>query len=420
MQGDGGATGDSTEVSWTFCPTPKVASGRSVAFAETEVRVRPLLSSIPVTRVADLTPLDIVGLPVFCACTPLAADLAVHLGKGTDADGAWLSAVMEAIERVCAEEVEGARCVHTSFDALRSASADRVPLDPRSFCLPPDSTYRPDQAVTWAPGHDLIQDRPVWVTRDLVVTPPREGLLLDIDTNGLASGNTHLEAVVHGACEVIERDAFSQVDFCAMFADGHDRTMSIRTVDLDSVPPVAASVAERLQSAGQHVIVQEVTSDVGVATFAAYVLEPSFPSPTGTVPMLFLGLGANPDAGVALVRALLEANQARLARIQGARDSYNTASAHLRTATLLDVLRRLAPGPVVSFDSVASAPSGDLLEDLEFLLDRLRSSGVQHCVVVDLTRADLGIPVVRVRVPGLSQFFVDPRRVDPRCWRWLL
>lgn len=405
---------------WVFGRAPKVAGGRSVALIETEVRVRALLPSIPVTRVADLTPLDIIGLPVFSACTPLATDLAVHLGKGTDARGAWLSAVMEAIERVSAEEVDEASTVHATFDALQTASGDAVALDPESFCLPPESTYRPDRNLPWVGGHDLIQDQPVWLAGDLAVNPPRDGLLANIDTNGLASGNTHLEAVVHGICEVIERDAFSQVDFCAMFADSHDRTMPVRTVDPATLPPLAASVVERLRAAGQHVVVQDITSDLGVATFAAYVLEPSYPTSAGTAPMLFLGLGAHPDSGVAVVRALVEANQARLARIQGARDSYNTAPAHLRTTTLLDVLRRLAPAPVVSFEEVPSSPSDDLLDDLELLLGRLRSRGLERCVVVDLTRRDLDIPVVRVRVPGLSSFFVDARRVDRRCWRWLL
>lgn len=406
---------------WAFRSTPKVSpAGRAVPLEETEARVRPLLARIPVTRVADLTPLDVVGLPVFSAWTPLAADLAVHLGKGVDVSAARLSAVMEAIERVSAESVEGGCTVQASFDELRCRPLDRVALDPRSFTLPPASTYRPDRELHWVPGHDLLQGSRVWLARDLVVNPPSEDVLVDVDTNGLASGNSHLEAVIHGVCEVIERDAFSQIDFCAMFGDAHDRRMPVRTIDLVTIPPAAAAIVERLQAAGQDVVLQDITSDLGVATFAAYVLDPSYPSPDGTVPMLFLGLGTHPDASIAAIRALAEANQSRLGRIQGAPDSFNTGRTRLRTATLLDLLHRLDHAPAVPFSDVRSAPSDDLLDDLEFLLDRLRKGGVERCVVVDLTRADLGVPVVRARIPGLSQFFVDPRRVDPRCWRWLL
>jgi ribosomal protein S12 methylthiotransferase accessory factor len=293
-------------------------------------------------------------------------------------------------------------------------------LDPRAFTLPAASRFRPDSEIGWVPGHDLLPGDPVWLAGDLAINPPRDGVLVDIDTNGLASGNTYLEAVVHAICEVIERDAFSQLEFGTIFGDAHDHRMPVRTVDLATVPPAAGAIVERLQAAGQHVVLLDITSDLGVATFAAHVLDPSYPSPGGKAPMLFLGLGTHPDASVAAVRSLVEANQGRLARIQGARDSFNTGRTRLRAATLLDLLGRLAPAPGVDFAEIRTAPSDDLLGDLEFLLDRLRTSGVERCVVVDLTRADLGVPVVRVRIPGLSQFVVDMRRVDPRCWRWLL
>lgn len=404
---------------WRFRPTPKLPStGRSLPLDETERRIQPLLRRIPVTRVSDLTPLDTIGLPVFSACTPLATDLTVHLGKGVEPTAARLSAVMEAIERVSAEHVEDCRCVVAAVDDRR-VSGDPL-LDPQWFSLPPMTTYRREDRIRWVAGHDLLHDERVWLPVDLVVNPPNDGVLVDIDTNGLAAGNCRLEAVVHGICEIIERDAYSQIAFCALFADGHDGTVPGRVVDLATVPASTAAVVERLHAAGQHVVLEDITTDLGVATFAGYVMDPSYPTSGGTVPMLFLGLGTHPDAGVAARRALLEANQARLARIQGARDSYNTVPAPLRTSTLLDLRRRIAPAPPVHFDDVESAPSGDVLDDLHYLLDKLFRAGVERCVVVDVTRADLGVPVVRVRIPGLSQFFVDFRRVDARCWRWLL
>lgn len=405
---------------WTFPSTPKATGGRAVPLADTEARVRPLLPRIPITRLADLTRLDVIGLPVFSACTPLAADLAVHLGKGVDATAARLSALMEAIERASAESVNDRSTVWASYEELGRRPERRAALDPRSFTLPAAGTYRPDRAIAWVAGHDLVEDAPVWLARDLAINPPRDGVLVDVDTNGLASGNTHLEAVVHGICEVIERDAISQVEFCAVFGDGHDRPVPARPVDLATVPAGAAVVLEALQGAGQHVVLLDITGDLGVATFAAYVVDPTYPSSSGTMPAVFLGLGTHPDASIAAVRALLEANQGRLARIQGARDSFNTGRTRRRAATTLDLLARLAPAPAVDFADVASAPADDLLDDLGLLLGRLRTGGLDHCVVADLTSADLGVPVVRVRIPGLSQFVVDMRRVDPRCWRWLL
>jgi ribosomal protein S12 methylthiotransferase accessory factor len=80
----------------------------------------------------------------------------------------------------------------------------------------------------------------------------------------------------------------------------------------------------------------------------------------------------------------------------------------------------MQPGCLVPFSRTPSFESLDLLADLEWLLDRLASGGLRRVVVTDLTRPDLGMPVVRVRVPGLSFFFGNRRRIGWRCLRHLL
>src|SRR5271168_1445741 len=86
---------------WEFGLSPKIVPSvsRVTSPEETERRVVPLLTRLPVTRIADLTPLDEIRLPVFTAVTPLARDLTTHMGKGTDATSARVSALMEAVER---------------------------------------------------------------------------------------------------------------------------------------------------------------------------------------------------------------------------------------------------------------------------------------------------------------------------------
>src|SRR5262245_39602974 len=66
---------------WNFGPTPRVGlTTRAVSLELTHTSLRAVLRRIPVTRVADLTPLDRLALPVFSAVTPLAGDLTTHLG----------------------------------------------------------------------------------------------------------------------------------------------------------------------------------------------------------------------------------------------------------------------------------------------------------------------------------------------------
>lgn len=93
----------------------------------------------------------------------------------------------------------------------------RPPIEPTALQLPSDSRYTPDEVFTWIESHELLTGTRVLMAADLVLNPPSEGLLREVDTNGLASGNTLLEAVVHGLCEVIERDVRSQLDFTAAF-----------------------------------------------------------------------------------------------------------------------------------------------------------------------------------------------------------
>jgi len=405
---------------WAFAPTPKVDAGeRSVPVVDTYARVRRVARRVPISRVADLTPLDDLGLPAYSAVTPLARDLKVHNGKGPTPEAARVSAMMEAIERVSAERTEAPAVVASHDDLVRGGPLP--PVDPRAFDLPSDTAYRPDARFTWVQGRDLLGGGDVLVPLDLVITPPAEGILRDVDTNGVASGNIHLEAVAHAICEVIERDAFSQVLFVAAFGDAEDQSRTVVQIDLATLPVQAREWAERMARAGLQLDVVDITSDIGVPTFHALLLDPHYPAPGGERrPRRFFGSGTHPDPDVAVFRALSEAIQSRLIVIQAARDSYNRVRTPARTPT-----RAPKGGPRVRlrkalFTDVSGFRSSDLHADLCFLLQRLRAAGVPQCIAVDLTNADWAIPVVRVRIPGLSPYSVNMRRLGPRCFRHLL
>ena len=126
---------------------------------------------------------------------------------------------------------------------------------------------------------------------------------------------------------------------------------------------------------------------------------------------------------MALTRSLTEAVQSRLGTIQGARDSFNTAPTNTRRtrrvermwAELRQRLRSLTG--LTAFTDVPSTNHSDALDDLTWLLERLRASGVDQVIATDLTRVEFGIPVVRVRVAGLSSYLTNRRRVNQRCLR---
>lgn len=404
---------------WDFRPAPKIGhlSHRTVPPRDTLARVRAHATRIPITRVSDLTPLDRLRLPVYSATTPLALDLTTHLGKGLDAESAQLSAMMEAVERVSAEQVER-RTPRLSFRRI----SHEVPsaINPRGFDLPDDSYYCDDRPISWIDGWDLVSGEAVWVPLDLAISPARDGVLHNVDSNGLAAGNTLLEAVVHGLCEVVERDALGLRLFRSMFGDAEENLDDTRGIVLESLPSECREWLARISASGLTLGTELLESDVGIPVFRSVLIDHRYPSSHGETTREFVGLGASPNAAVAVIRSIMEAVQSRVAVVQGARDSFNTLSGPWRPSMRGLSLRDVEARSRIRLASIPTFATSDLLEDLTFLLDRLKEAGFQHVIAVNLSRRDFGVPVVRIRVPGLTPFAVNRRRVGWRCLRYLL
>lgn len=363
----------------------------------------------------DLTPLDRLKLPVFGVTTPLAQDLTTHLGKGADAASARVSALCEAVERYCAEPEH--RRVSTRGSYRDLVHRGRRAADPADFELPDDSAYDARRPFSWVDAWDLLQGRPVLLPLDLAVNPPVEGVLPDVDTNGLAAGNSMLEAVVHGLCEVIERDCLSQHLFVASFGEAGAHERMERPVDVVTLPASARGLADRITACGLDLEISEMASDVDIPVFRCLLIDPGFPVNGQFRRRRFPGFGASPNAEISLLRAITEAVQSRIAVIHGARDSYNTIASPSRRKRLSGAD---AAGRPVPFDAIPSFESDFLADDLVHLLARLRAAGFASALAVDLRHPDIELAVVRVRVPGLSSFVVNRRRVGWRCLRHLL
>jgi ribosomal protein S12 methylthiotransferase accessory factor len=228
-----------------------------------------------------------------------------------------------------------------------------------------------------------------------------------MSSNGLASGNHPLEAVSHGLCEVIERDAL------ALWDEAGGSGSPAGRLALDSVDDAACrQVLARLEEAGMMVGVWDLTSDLGVATFACLLVDrqPNFVGQVYTSH----GSGTHPSRSIALLRALTEAAQTRLTFIAGTRDDadrefFERARDPGRVARLRAELA--APGEARAFAATPSREHADLEEDVRWLGARLADAGIDQAAVVDLTRPDFGVPVVRVIAPGLESLHGIPGHV---------
>jgi ribosomal protein S12 methylthiotransferase accessory factor len=400
-------------------PSLKIStlSHRTVPPTQTEARLKECASRIPITRVADLTPLDPLRLPVFSATTPMATDLTTHLGKGLDACSARVSAMTEALERHCAESTTGPVLKMSYRDMIR---AGHHTVDPCAFELPADSGYRDTQVISWVEGRDLLQDKSTWIPLDLVLSPPTEGVLLDVDTNGLAAGNTHLEAIVHGLCEVIERDSLGQHLFVEMFGDAGESGALVRNIDPATLPGTAMAWRRHIEETGQSLDISCVTTEIGVPVFRTVLVDHAYPRGGRFDTRRFLGFGASPNSEVALLRSITEAVQSRVAVVQGARDSFNSLSAGARFIKPQAMLNDFQSSYQTHFDDIATFSTDDLREDMQFLGQALQNAGIESIIAVNLSREAPMMPVVRVRVPGLCSFLGNRRRLGWRCLRHLL
>jgi ribosomal protein S12 methylthiotransferase accessory factor len=371
---------------------------RTAPPAATLARVQRLMPVMGISRIADVTGLDIVGLPVTMVVRPNARSVSVSQGKGPDMAAAQASGLMEAVELFHAERVLRPLLL-ASLEELRYTHAL---LDPARL---PRGLERLDRhrRLLWIEGRSLPDGAGVWlpfeaVHTDFTVPAPAGSGCFAADSNGLASGNHPLEAIAHGLCELIERDALARWHRLAAADRAATRLDPALIADADGRAALAA-----FDRAGVAVAVWEATSAIGVPVILARVAERADPPRVLARPAA--GSGCHPDRAVALVRALTEAAQVRLTLISGARDDLPEDDFADPPRDVLQEARAeiLAPAPTARPPADGAgwtAPT--CAEDVARILACLSDAGLDRVAVVDLSRPELfGVPVVRVVVPGL-------------------
>jgi ribosomal protein S12 methylthiotransferase accessory factor len=374
--------------------------------ADTLALLEPHLRRFGITRVANVTGLDRIGVPVYLAVRPNARSLAVSQGKGLDGPSAKVSAIMESLEGHHAEFHRCACRVGTRAQLLESCDDGRSDVvDPLRLPRARASSDLAHRSMVWTAGENITTGRVMWVPLEMVdldFTLPHvfEGSALLRSSNGLASGNTLTEAVLHGLAEVIERDATGLMNLRP------SEDWARARLDLASVTdPAAVQLLAQFGRADIAVSAWDVTTDIGVPAFLAAIfdrttdelLKPWAPA---------LGSGAHPDRGVALCRALTEAAQARLTAISGSRDDIRRKDFASDSSSEVIAHHRSTAGErgTRDFGAVRSCATNTLQGDLQAILLRLAARGLHEVIVVDLSSDGLPVKFARVIVPGLEGF----------------
>jgi putative methanogenesis marker protein 1 len=375
--------------------------------AETLKHIKAIVPNVGVTRIADISGLDRVGIPVYSAIRPSAADgaISVYAGKGTTEAEARVSVIMEAIERFAAE-VDNFKdtLVFGSFNELRD---DYDVLSPQSLILP--GSFPSETPIEWYESWDLLNNKDILVPANAVFHPytPTKGRwqLFRSNTNGLASGNVMEEAIFHGLMEVIERDALSIAEA--------NRDPGI---GLEASGGIVHKLLHKFNTQGVAIKLWYLKADTDIPTVVAASDDERLRDPA----LLVIGAGTHMDPTIAAIRALTEVAQSRVTQIHGAREDTDRESITRRIG--YERMKRLnnhwfkEPPEVADLENIHNISTTSLDGDIKAALNLLRSV-VERVIVSNITVDTIGVPAVRVIVPGFEVYFIDKERKGLRCKR---
>lgn len=400
------------------------SSYRTRTAEDSLILARAVARNMGVTRITDVTWLDKIGIPVFAGIRPYASpgSLNVHAGKGIRPAEAKIGAYMESIEFALVDDIHHADKMHLMKSKdVQSTYNNLYALSSFGIRLGEKITLEDD--IYCVKGRDIINNIDVMVPAELVFHPfqhPQKKYTYGgTTTNGLCSGNSVTEAIVHGICEVLERDIQS-------FNHIQDRSLK---VDTATEPESIRSLRNKIEAAGLILVLRKTLNTFNLPFFSAYVMEKSGSASVSIAD----GFGLHPVAEIAAVRAVTEAVQSRLSHIHGGRDDIINRVKHFKDKAagqevhVMQGLRNkiLRGNKYITFLSEAeSHPEfNDINHLYEYLKDRLIKNHLNGCIHIELSPDNFPFSVQRVIIPGAE--YVEPgmKRVGYRfaeafrqCW----
>ncbi len=370
---------------------------------------------IGITRVALLGELREFGVQISNVARPAGIWSSTYgSGKALSNEGAIVGGVMEETEK-WANEVFSERAKPSAVASYASlcSRGEVEPVDPSKLAIPFDSLYTPDLEIEWMTGFDLLTGEPTYIPaatvhvgrqlKNDIMYSPRRGRPWR-SSNGLASGFTLEEALVHAICEYVERHADKMMEL-RLANPGELEPSAYRFVDLETLSGKAAETAKRIQRVSSLSILH-MTSEIRIPGFKACIISES----TAGRVRKSMGWGVHPNPNVACEMAMCEAVQTVIGNDAGGREDLAVK------ARSLGRHERPIPrgagqhwfwlrpeGPFVPVDACGGFVSNDAFDDLLWILDRLREGGVERLPMIDMTVEEARpARVVRVQIPGLE------------------
>ncbi len=371
---------------------------RGAAPEETLARAKAWAKAARIRAVDDITHLDCLGLPVFVSERENALNDGFTFGKGRLPIESEIGAYMEAIEHHHAEP--GIAPVETRWGTVADLGGETV-----AFEFAPILDRRPpaDRPLLLARARDAETDAEGWIPAELAFcpAPAQAGGIFGSSANGLASGNSIVEASLHALFELIERDVWS-IEFV--------RNASARVAE-DGLPEEAAQIARVAARNGLGFVLRAVPNDYGMPFFAAFLFDAARPEQR----FFNGGWGCHLDRRIALMRAVTEVAQSRAAYLHGGREAPAWHGEGPEADGVRAQIETVSAPPSVRFDEVPDiAAAGTIEGQWAQALERLRRVVDRPVWRVVYTPKDGALHVVRLVVPMLENFSRAAMRIGPR------
>jgi len=349
-------------------------------------------------------------------------------GKGKTEIQAKTGAICEAIERyslmyqgdvygieASMAELEGA--IHPNscmnYSDKQFANREKTNREIGTFNILVPEPFEMNAKMEWTPVYSLLEQKFKYLPSCFCYGqyPVEDGdkVYAFPDPNGCAAGNTIEEAILQGFLELVERDAAAIWWY---------NRLKRPAVDLRSLNnPYLEKVISYYHSIGRNLWVLDITTDLGIPAFVAITsekinketkeqAEEKLEKKEGKKQKILYAFGAHVDAKIAIERSVIEVNQL-LPIIQG--EQYLTEDKifldWLDNKTLNDQ-RYLVPSeePAKTINDYPPLCEANIYESVKFCVDTVHNHGLET-LILDMTQPDIGLPVVKVIVPGLRHYW---------------
>lgn len=275
-------------------------------------------SQFGLTRVADITKLDYLDIPVFIGIRPSAKTLCVSAGKGLTPEESFISAAMESIEIDIAENLCDDQFFYQTYQSIDPKL--KIPFD--SLPIYATSHFSQYSLVTWSQVHGYLSGTPRFYPSNFI-SMDRSKIQEKTDffpfsSNGLASGLSYHDAVLSGLYEVIERDAWTCWEYLSRVVG-----IPLTSIEPSTIPfSTSLDLITKIQRQGLDIVLNPLHHETNIPIFRCLLLNDQDHNSGG----ISLGFGCHHSTEIAINRAITESVQARNVYISGSRDDIVMAS----------------------------------------------------------------------------------------------